>query len=183
MTESHSKPDFTISPALTGGGWRRWIVSGGGLGLLKPAPGSWGTIAPATVYWLLLWAALVDPWRSLLCLAGAILASVLIIRLAPWACAYFKDEDPPAVVLDEFCGYWIACLWLPTPVAATGNIWRSWLMAAGVYILFRLADTLKLPPCRKLEKLPAGWGILFDDVAAGIQVNLALQVLLRLVHL
>jgi phosphatidylglycerophosphatase A len=51
---------------------------------------------------------------------------------------------------------------------------------AAVYILFRLFDTLKLPPCRQLEHLPAGWGIPLEDIAVGIQVNMILQVVLRL---
>ena len=40
-------------------------------------------------------------------------------------------------------------------------------------------ETLKLPPCRQLEHLSAGWGILLDDIAAGIQVNVILQIALR----
>ncbi len=59
----------------------------------------------------------------------------------------------------------------------TGNLWHAWLFTAGLYLLFRLTDTLKFPPARQLEKLPWGWGILLDDIAAGVQANLAAQLI------
>ncbi|MCL5946172.1 MAG: phosphatidylglycerophosphatase A [Planctomycetes bacterium] len=162
--------------------WRKWVITGGGLGLLKPAPGSWGTLGPAIVFWILLWARVADPWRSMVCLFGAMIAGILTVQLSPWAIRYFGREDPGPVVLDEYCGYWIACLFLPLPRIALSNLWHAWLASAAVYILFRLFDTLKVPPCRQLEHLPAGWGILLDDIAAGIQVNVLLQVALRIPH-
>ena len=159
--------------------WRKWVITGGGLGLLKPAPGSWGTLGPAIIFWILLWAKVADPWRSVVCVAGAIVAGILTVQLSPWAIKYFGREDPGSVVLDEYAGYWVACLFLPLPVNTTSSLWHAWLATAAVYILFRLFDTLKLPPCRQLEHLPAGWGILLDDIAAGIQVNVILQIALR----
>ena len=158
--------------------WPRWIVTGGGLGLLRPAPGSWGSALPAMVYWLLLTAHVPDPLRSEICLAGAVAAGIVLVLLGRWACAYFHQPDPGQVVLDEFTGFWIACAFLPIPANFTRTWWGSWLVAAGVYVLFRLTDTLKLPPCRQLENLPWGWGILLDDIAAGMQANLLLQLLL-----
>lgn len=158
--------------------WPRWIVTGGGLGFLRPAPGSWGSALPALVYWLLLATHVADPLRSEICLAGAVLAGLLLVLLGRWVCAYFHQPDPGAVVLDEFTGFWIACAFVPVPPHFTRTWWGSWLVAAGIYILFRLTDTLKLPPCRHLENLPWGWGILLDDVAAGVQANLLLQLLL-----
>ncbi len=162
--------------------WRKWVITGGGLGLLKPAPGSWGTLGPAILFWMLLWGKVFDPWRSVVCLVGAIITGILTVQLSPWAIRYFGREDPGSVVLDEYCGYWVACLFLPLPLAATSSLWHAWLATAAVYILFRLFDTLKLPPCRQLENLPAGWGILLDDIAAGIQVNIILQIVLRVWH-
>jgi phosphatidylglycerophosphatase A len=161
--------------------WFKWVISGGGLGLLKPAPGSWGSCGPALIFWGLLYFSTPDPLRSMICIVGVIIVSVLTILLGPWACRYFEKPDPGPVVLDEFAGYWVACLFLPTPQVVLGHLWYSWLMAAVVYILFRLFDTLKFPPCRQLEGLPEGWGILLDDIAAGVQVNIILQVALRLI--
>ena len=182
LRETDCPTDRNTAAAPGRSGWRRWVISGGGLGLLTPAPGSWGSVAPAAVFWLLLMAAVAEPWRSLVCAVGALAAGVLTVWLAPWACAHFQKRDPGPVVLDEFCGYWMACLGLPAPAAVLGHPGPAWLMAAGVYFLFRLTDTLKFFPCRQLERLPAGWGILLDDVAAGIQVNVLLQIIFRLVQ-
>ena len=161
---------------------KKWVITGGGLGLLKPAPGSWGSCGPALIWWLLLASGCAMAIRIGLTLAVIILTGVLTIRLGPWAEAYFGKKDPGQVVLDEYAGYLTATLFLPLPAAAIGHPLGAWIAAAAVYVLFRLTDTLKLPPCRQLEKLPAGWGVFWDDIAAGVQVNIVLQIVLRLWH-
>jgi len=158
--------------------WPRWVVTGGGLGLLRPAPGSWGTLGPAAVYVLARYLGMPDPWLSFLLLVLALVAGALLVRLGPWACAYFQKMDPGQVVLDEYAGFWITVAFLPVPAwakwASTGGLLQlqPWIFVGGLYILFRLTDTLKLPPARQLERLPFGWGILLDDVASGVQANL-----------
>lgn len=157
--------------------WPRWIVTGGGLGFLKPAPGSWGTLGPAIIYWLALYYGWMDPGRSWALLGGALVASVLLIYYGKWACAYFQKIDPGQVVLDEYAGFWITCAFVTVPERFAHGAWATWLFTAGLYILFRLTDTLKIPPGNYLEKLPWGWGILLDDVAAGVQANILAQVI------
>ena len=66
--------------------------------------------------------------------------------------------DPGFVVIDEVIGQWIALLLSPAG-------WRHGLIALA---LFRLFDITKPFPVRRLERLPGGWGIVFDDVAAGL---------------
>ncbi len=161
---------------------KKWIITGGGLGLLKPAPGSWGSCGPAIIWWLLLWRHAPVFWRIGVCGGVIVAASIFTIALCPWAEAYFGKKDPGQVVLDEYAGFMVATLWIPLPAGVFGNALNAWLMTAAVYVLFRLADTLKMPPCRALEKLPAGWGVLLDDLAAGLQVNIVLQIGLRLWH-
>lgn len=85
------------------------------------------------------------------------------------------NPDPGAAVWDEFVGMWLALL----PLA--GRNWDGqygwdigWLAAA--FIVFRCFDVLKPWPCRRLERLPGGWGIMLDDVAAGVWSMLVLQV-------
>ncbi len=56
--------------------WPRWVVSGGGLGLLRPAPGSWGTLGPAALYWIALACGMGEPNRSILCLVGAVITGI-----------------------------------------------------------------------------------------------------------
>ena len=74
------------------------------------------------------------------------------------------------VVVDEVIGQWITLAG-----AATFN-WKSWLVA---FVLFRLLDVWKPPPVRQLESLPGGWGIVADDVMAGVYGALAIFVLDR----
>ena len=155
---------------------KKWIITGGGLGLLKPAPGSWGSCGPALIWWLLLWGGVSPAARIAILLAIIVAAGFFTVRLGPWAEKYFGKKDPGQVVLDEYAGYLTATLFLPLPTRCVGHPWGAWIAAAVVYLLFRLTDTMKLPPCRQLEKLPAGWGVFWDDIAAGIQVNILLQI-------
>ena len=67
-------------------------------------------------------------------------------------------KDPGFVVVDEVAGQWVALLNCPAD-------WRHGLIAL---VLFRLCDITKPFPARQLEALPDGWGIVFDDVAAGL---------------
>jgi len=79
-------------------------------------------------------------------------------------------SDPSIVVIDEMVGMWIALLWVPKSVAAVGFC----------FLLFRLLDILKPEPARRLERLPGGWGIMLDDVVAGLYSNLTYHLLLLL---
>ena len=78
--------------------------------------------------------------------------------------------DPHIVVVDEVIGQWITLAG-----AATQN-WKIWLAA---FVLFRLFDIWKPPPVRQLERLPGGWGIVADDVMAGVYGALAIFLLDR----
>ena len=78
-------------------------------------------------------------------------------------------HDPQFVVIDEVIGQWIALLFCPVD-------WRHALIAL---VLFRLFDITKPFPVRRLERLPGGWGIVFDDVAAGLYA-LGIASLLRI---
>lgn len=160
--------------------WPKWIVTGGGAGLLKPAPGSWGTIPAATVYGFLLLFQVAEPWRSIVLAIGAAISAVLLIAYGRWACAYFRRPDPGQVVLDEFAGFFITALFIPVPGSiVSGGFWPIFGFVSVLYVLFRATDTLKIPPGRQLEQLPWGWGILLDDVAAGVQANLIAQIVIR----
>ncbi len=161
--------------------WPRWIVSGGGAGFLRPAPGSWGTIPPATVYCLMLWCKVSEPMRSMVLLALALVTGTLLVAFGKWACAYYRQPDPGTVVLDEYAGFAIAALFMPVPHWCSDHgRWGLFLFTAALYVLFRATDTLKLPPANWLERLPWGWGILLDDIASAIQANVIAQVVIQL---
>ncbi len=150
-----------------------------GSGYLPLAPGSWGSLAAALVY-AAVWGLIIAvgpawPAIDLICLTGAATASAGAIAWGNWAVARFGSGDPKPFVLDEFAGQWVALLVLPAPA--------GWLPAAvvigGQFVLFRVFDVLKPPPARGLERLPAGWGILLDDLVAGAYANALGQLLWR----
>jgi phosphatidylglycerophosphatase A len=80
-------------------------------------------------------------------------------------------EDPGHVVIDEVAGQSIALAY-----AAAFN----WKYALAGFILFRAFDIIKPPPVRQLERLREGWGIMMDDVAAGVLALLLLRIGARL---
>jgi phosphatidylglycerophosphatase A len=96
------------------------------------------------------------------------------ILLAPgiWSAGAVAKEtstiDPQIVVVDEVIGQWI------TLAGASTFNWKTWLAA---FVLFRLFDMWKPAPARQLERLPGGWGIVADDVMAGLYGALAIFVL------
>jgi phosphatidylglycerophosphatase A len=126
---------------------------------LKPAPGTWGSLAA-----VLLWAAAALGQRvhgTALFYGLLVWIAVAIVLGVPASTIVARESgngDPGFVVIDEVAGQWIALLGSPVD-------WRHALIAL---ILFRLFDITKPPPARQLERLPAGWGIVFDDVAAGL---------------
>ncbi len=77
------------------------------------------------------------------------------------------ETDPSRTVIDEWCGVWISVVFLPKDI--------YWIAAA--FVLFRVADVWKPLGIRRLERLPYGWGIMADDVAAGIGVAVVLNII------
>ena len=138
------------------------VATGLGSGYSPFAPGTAGSAVGLLLFWPLsrlpLWqqAAL-----TLLVLALGIVAATRVSRRV-------GIEDPGIVVVDEVVGQWITLLSLPlTPLTAVAG-----------FFLFRVMDVVKPWPARQLEHLRAGYGIMADDVMAGIYAQLALRVLL-----
>jgi len=105
----------------------------------------------------------------ILLFAGIVSSIALGVPAATIAARESGCHDPGFVVIDEVAGQWITLLFSPAD-------WRHGLIAL---ILFRLFDITKPFPIRRLERLPEGWGIVFDDVAAGLYA-LGVASLLRL---
>ncbi len=85
---------------------------------------------------------------------------------------FHGTSDPSQVVIDEFSSTFIVFLFVPFSIK---------FLVIG-FLLFRTADIFKIPPIKKLEKLPAGYGIMLDDIAAAILANIVLQVLRFLLY-
>ena len=98
---------------------------------------------------------------------GLFKGALAIFLLGVWASndaeTRFGRKDPGCVVIDETAGMLVASAWLPPSV----------LHLAIAFALFRAADILKPWPCRRLETLPGGWGIMADDIMAGLWAQAA----------
>ena len=134
-----------------------------GVGLVPLAPGTAGSLVAVLSYK----AALHSLAWPLYLLLVAVLFSV-----GAGAAARHAEElgrpDPGRIVVDEVCGQLIACAFLPA----------NWISVAVAFALFRFFDIIKPWPIRRLERLPGGWGIMADDVAAGVYAHLLLRVFL-----
>ena len=150
--------------------WAWTIATFFGAGLGKPGPGTWGSVA-AVLLWALAAIALHASTQTLLMLllVGIALSIASGVPAATIAARESGRHDPGFVVIDEVAGQWITLLFSPAD-------WRHGLIAL---VLFRLFDITKPFPIRRLERLPDGWGIVFDDVAAGLYA-LGVASLLRL---
>jgi len=138
--------------------WAWAVATWFGAGLLKPGPGTYGSVAA-----MLLWMAAAHGFHAdavalALGTAAAALAATLIgIPAATIVAREAGREDPGFVVVDEVAGQWIALIAMRP----------DWTHAVLALVLFRLFDIWKPWPIRKLEALPEGIGIMLDDVAAG----------------
>ena len=130
-----------------------------GAGLLKPGPGTYGSISA-----VLLWYAaahILHPAPVAFAIGtsiAAIFATLIGIPAATIVAHESGREDPGHVVIDEVAGQLIALVAIPA----------DWQHAALSLLLFRFFDILKPPPIRKLERIPGGTGIMLDDVGAGL---------------
>lgn len=80
-------------------------------------------------------------------------------------------EDPSKIVIDEIVGMWITLLFIPFSLL---NLFIG-------FILFRLFDIFKPLYIRRAESMGMGWGVMMDDVAAGIYANICLQIIIRFI--
>jgi phosphatidylglycerophosphatase A len=133
-----------------------------GCGLVPVAPGTVGSSAALVIAIFLHRRLDWGRWEFLL-LAG--LLTVPSVWASTRTARAAASKDPGFIVVDEVLGQWV------TLAGATAFNWKSWALA---FCLFRLFDVAKPFPVRRLEALPAGWGIVGDDIGAGICAALVL---------
>ncbi len=133
-----------------------------GCGLFPVAPGTAGSAAAVVIAWLLVDYA---GWKPLWLAPLAAVVSVPGVWAAGATARRLKVEDPRRVVVDEVVGQWLSL------AGATALNWKS--LAAG-FLLFRVFDIFKPTPVHQLEALPGGYGIVADDLMAGVYAALVL---------
>lgn len=144
------------------------LASGGFVGFIPVASGTFGTLVAFPIYWLY------DPLRSVS--AGLYVAVyVAMVAAACWiahrAEAAFAEHDSSKIVIDEIVGYLGATLFLaPT--------WEHTLLA---FVVFRALDVIKPFPAGWIDReLPGGAGVVLDDVVSGLYSNVVCRALMVL---
>ncbi len=142
----------------------RLTANGFGSGYLPVAPGTWGSAVAILLALPLMWT---TPAVSRLTLT---LLAVVFSFLCARAVDLFHDEwgdDPKHVVADEMVGMWLTLVGIP--LTAGNFLWG--------FLLFRFFDITKPLGVRRLEDIPGGWGVVLDDVLAGVYANVVLQLI------
>lgn len=149
------------------------------VGHMRPAPGTWGSLAALPTGWAIY--VLAGPW-------GLLIGAVLSYFIGVWATAVETkgkdDHDPSEIVIDEVCGQWIALL----PVAfgasmmgiAVTALWPGWIAA---FVLFRLFDITKWGPIGWADRMHGPTGVMLDDVIAGLFAAVGVIAFAGLYHL
>jgi phosphatidylglycerophosphatase A len=142
----------------------RLVATFGFIGCLPLAPGTWASLVTVGLWW----AGMPVP----LLLQIAVLAVVVLVgTLAAHRAESFFGHDDRRIVIDEVAGSLLAVVGMPATLG----------VAVAGFALFRLFDIAKPPPVYQLQALPGGWGVMADDVAAGLLANLVLRGVLFLV--
>ena len=155
---------------------KRFLVTGLGLGYLPIAPGTWGSAGAVVVFLLV---AHFSGGR-MVCTAGtlavmAVAFSIICIMLGDYAEQVFNKKDPGQVTSDEWAGQAVTLLGLPLGIGPMQLL----ITAAAGFFAFRFFDIVKPPPARGLQRIHGGWGILIDDLIAGVYANILCQIILR----
>ncbi|MEL7253641.1 MAG: phosphatidylglycerophosphatase A [Pseudomonadota bacterium] len=154
------------------------IATTGGVGHLKPAPGTWGSLAALPLAFAL---------HSVGGVWLLIAATIALFFAGVWATARVTagkaDHDPPYVVVDEVVGQWIA-LWpvsfgLMHSGAGVMDMWPGWVSA---FLLFRLFDITKPGPVGWADRRNDPMGVMLDDVFAGLMAAIGVGLLAFLAH-
>jgi phosphatidylglycerophosphatase A len=149
--------------------WPIWIATCGKVGYFPVAPGTVGSAVGVGLVMALAQLPVTRFERIGLVAAAVAGLGALGVWAAGRAEKFYGRADPSQVVIDEVVGQMIA-------LALRPDARWPWLLAG--FLIFRILDVLKPPPVRQLERLPGGWGIMLDDVAAGLY-GLAVLALLR----
>ena len=125
------------------------------------APGTFGSLVGLPVAYAL--SKLSWPWA----IAAVIVLTVIAVWSAGDAARQLGAKDPGCIVIDEIAGMTVALIGIP----------YNMITVAFGFILFRAFDIAKPPPARQLDRnLGGGWGIVLDDIAAGIMANIVLRI-------
>ena len=145
------------------------LATGLGAGLSPIAPGTAGSAVGLALAWLV--ATVIAAHASSVAAAVGLLMSGLLVGLAgvplsTRTARALNSKDPGCIVIDEIAGQILASA--AVPLFRYPSLWVEALAWLASFFLFRLFDVWKPGPVERLQDLPEGWGIVVDDVAAGL---------------
>ena len=137
------------------------LATGFGVGYIPLASGTFGSIVAFPFF---LWIYCKWNWglQTIVCTIGFFMS----VSIATYAENVFNEKDSGKIVIDEILGMWVTFIGIPLtlPTAIAG------------FLFFRLFDIWKFNPMDRLQALSGGWGIVADDVVAGIFANILLHI-------
>lgn len=164
------------------------LLSAFGLGFMKPAPGTWGSLPPPIIAGVMVLADASPTAINVTMAALFAVSCVVCVGFGSFAERALGQKDPRNVVVDEVAGQSMLLMALPWLINDAGGtraggigVWQNLLLCAAAFVLFRVFDIIKPPPVRNMEVLPKGWGVLVDDLVAAVYGVVVLQVLARAV--
>lgn len=142
-----------------------WLAyaTGLGSGLAPVASGTFGTLVGIPIVIGL--SAFFPPWVMLAVTAVMFFIGVYATKIAM---AHYEKKDPGQVVIDEICGFMIAMYIVPLT-------WQHLLLA---FLAFRVFDIIKPWPAYGFDKMDTPWGVMLDDIAAGVYANIVVQLVM-----
>ena len=155
------------------------IATGLGSGFIPFGPGTWGSIVGLLIAYELIkfFGSDAISLQNFLIAAGVVSAA-----LGLWAShraeKIFDRKDASQIVIDEVCGQIISFVFIAPYMTSLGPGWRWWMVVG--FALFRAFDIFKPYPINKLQDLSGGFGVMMDDVLAGIYAAALLSFLLML---
>lgn len=157
----------------------RLIATTAGVGYLRPAPGTWGSLAALPLAWAL--HELGGVW--------ALLAAIVVMTLLGWwatarETAGQADKDPSEIVVDELVGQWIALIPVSYGAAFAGvellDLWPGLITA---FVAFRFFDIRKPGPVGWADRQPGAFGVMADDVIAGALAAVVVALAAAVAHI
>lgn len=142
-----------------------FIATGFGSGYIPKAPGTMGSLVGVLIVVALIYLNNTIPLQTSLIIA-ALISAVAGIWASFEAESILKEHDPQKVVIDEVCGQIITYILIAPYMMNSQFPVISWLLFG--FILFRLFDIWKPYPINRLQNLKGGWGVMVDDIGAGI---------------